>query len=74
MYRITLDYGAADPLVLECREDASVSAFDLPRGVAGDEARQMTAEALAASIHAPPLVAHVVPGDRVVVGLQKPVH
>ena len=69
MHRITLDYGAADPLVLECREDASVIAFDLPPGVAGDEARQMTAEALAASIHAPPLVAHVVPGDRVVVAL-----
>ncbi|MCE9632086.1 MAG: hypothetical protein K8S94_15400 [Planctomycetia bacterium] len=69
MHRITLDYGAADPLVLECRDDASMVAFDTPRGVTGDEARRMTADALAASIHAPPLVAHVVPGDRVVVAL-----
>ncbi len=69
VHRISLDYGAADPLVLECREDTSVVAFDPPSGAAGDEARRITAAALAASVHAPPLVAHVVPGDRVVVAL-----
>lgn len=69
LHPITLDYGADDPLVLESRGDAPPAAFEPPRGVEGLAARRLTSEALVAEGHCPPLAAHVVPGDRVVVAL-----
>jgi len=69
LQRITLTYGAPDPLVLEGLEGAELIAFEPPRGATGDAARAMTSAAVAAPVRSPPLAAHVVPGDRVVVAL-----
>lgn len=69
LHPITLDYGADDPLVLECHGDTPLAAFEPPQGVEGLAARRLTSEALAAGDHCPPLAAHVVPGDRVVVAI-----
>ncbi|MFM7107556.1 MAG: hypothetical protein ACKOZU_02970, partial [Planctomycetaceae bacterium] len=66
---VLLDYGAADPLVLEPAPGAAAGEFRGPAGVAGDDARSLVAEAIARPAHGPPLAAHVVPGDRVVVAL-----
>ena len=69
LQRITLTYGAADPLVLEGLEGAEFTAFMPPRGSSGDAARSLAAAAVAAPAQSPPLTAHVVPGDRVAVAL-----
>lgn len=66
---ITLDYGAADPLVLEMTEGTVVADCRGPQGVVGAEARALLAAALTTPAHGPPLSAHVVPGDRVVVAV-----
>lgn len=66
---ITLDYGAAEPLVLEPAIGGACTAFEPPRGVVGDEARRLVAAAIASPGRCPPLAAHVVPGDRVAVAL-----
>jgi len=66
---IALDYGADSPLVLEPEPGGLVMDLAGPEGVAGDEARRLVAAAVAAPPHGPPLEAHVVPGDRVVVAL-----
>lgn len=73
MKPILLDYGSTDPLVLE-PSDADV-AFDArgPAGVKGDAAAALVATAIDAPENAPPLVAHVVPGDRVAVALAGPI-
>lgn len=68
MNTITLDYGADEPLVLDSLE-GRVESFAPPAGVVGAEARRLVAEAVAAPVHGPPLAAHVVPGDRVVIAL-----
>jgi len=65
---ITLDYGADEPLVLEPLEGGA-TAFAAPRGVIGAEARRLVMEAVTAPLHGPPLSAHVVPGDRVVIAV-----
>lgn len=44
-----------------------------PEGAAGDGAAALVADAIASPAHGPPLAAHVVPGDRVVVALAGPV-
>ena len=66
---ITLNYGAADPLILECAADALVADCRGPQGVTGDAARKVVTAALATPPEGPPLVSHVVPGDRVVIAL-----
>ncbi len=66
---ILLEYGVPDPLVLEPGRAAAVAECRGPDGVAGDGARSLVAEAIARPAHGPPLAAHVVPGDRVVVAL-----
>ena len=68
MNTITLDYGADDPLVLDSL-DGRVESFMPPAGVVGAAARRLVAEAVASPLHGPPLAAHVVPGDRVVIAL-----
>jgi len=66
---ITLEYGASDPLVIEPASGAGVTDCRGPAGVCGDAAGRLVAEAIAAPAHGPPLAAHVVPGDRVVIAL-----
>jgi hypothetical protein len=66
---ITLDYGAGDPLVLEPAPNAAVADCRGPDGVIGAAARRLVADAIARPSHGPPLAAHVVPGDRVVVAV-----
>lgn len=66
---ISLDYGAADPLVVEPASGAIVSDCHGPPGCRGVEARRLVADAISRPAHGPPLAAHVVPGDRVVVAL-----
>lgn len=66
---ITLDYGASDPLVLEAAPSAVVRDCRGPDGVVGAAAERLTAQSLDAPGHGPPLAAHVVPGDRVVVAV-----
>ncbi len=66
---ITLTYGAAEPLVLECLDAALPLVFEPPAGESGTGAGAMVTAAVSAPPHGPPLSAHVVPGDRVVVAL-----
>jgi hypothetical protein len=66
---IALEYGADSPLVLEPEPGGLVMDRAGPEGVADDEAHQLVSAAVAAPPHGPPLEAHVVPGDRVVVAL-----
>ncbi len=69
MPTITLDYGADDPIVLEMTEGTVVDECRGPEGVAGDAAAGLVAQAVAAPAHGPPLEAHVVAGDHVVVAV-----
>jgi len=66
---ITLAYGAEEPLVLEVDDDALVADCRGPAGVIGEAARTLVTTAVAATALGPPLELHVVPGDRVVIGL-----
>jgi hypothetical protein len=66
---IALDYGAPEPLVLEPEPGADIVACAGPAGTTGTAAEQLVAAALGAPPHGPPLQAHVVAGDRVVVAL-----
>jgi len=66
---ITLDYGADDPLLLEVTDDALVADCRGPRGATVAAARGLVAAAVDEPVEGPPLVAHVVPGDRVVIGV-----
>lgn len=66
---IRLDYGADDPLLLEVDEDALAADCRGPEGVTGEAARQLVTAALASATAGPPLQSHVVPGDRVAIGL-----
>lgn len=69
MPAITLDYGADEPLVLEPAPGADASVGRGPDGVSGADAARLVAEAITRPAHGPPLAAHVVSGDRVVVAL-----
>ena len=69
MLPITLDYGAVEPLVLEMTEGTVVDDCRGPEGAAGEAARELVAAAIASPADGPPLEAHVVPGDRVVVAV-----
>ena len=66
---ITLDYGADEPLLLEVDDDALVADCRGPVGVAGESARTLVTAACSATKSGPPLESHVVPGDRVAIGL-----
>ena len=68
MEAFTLDYGADEPLVLDALE-GGVATFAPPAGAVGDDVRSLVTEALSAPLHGPPLAAHVVPGDRVVIAV-----
>ncbi len=66
---ITLDYGACDPLELEVTDGTILADCRGPQGVAGVAARSLVEAAATAPAHGPPLAAHVVPGDRVLVAV-----
>ena len=66
---ITLDYGADEPLLLEVDDDALVANCRGPEGVVGEAVRQLVTAAFSSTKSGPPLEAHVVPGDRVAIGL-----
>jgi hypothetical protein len=69
LHHITLDYGADDPLLLEVTDDALVADCRGPRGVTAAAVRGLVAAAVDEPVEGPPLTAHVVPGDRVVIGV-----
>lgn len=73
MATITLDYGAADPLLLEMAEGTIVTECRGPVGVADAAAERLVSEAVTNPSHGPPLAAHVVPGDRVAIAVSGPV-
>ncbi len=60
---------ASDTLSLDLDPGTLVTECQGPEGVTGDAAGDLVARAVAASGHAPPLAAHVVPGDHVVLAI-----
>jgi len=66
---ITLDYGGTDPLMLLPEPGADIVSCQGPAGVTGAAAETLVATAVGAPGHGPPLEAHVVAGDRVVVAV-----
>lgn len=66
---ITLDHGATAPLVLEVTAGTILADCRGPEGVQGAAARSLVEAAATAPAHGPPLAAHVVPGDRVLVAV-----
>jgi len=69
LHRITLEYGADDPLLLEVADDALVADCRGPRGATAAAARTLVTAAADGPVAGPPLAAHIVPGDRVVIAL-----
>jgi len=66
---IALDYGASEPLVLEPEPGADIVDCAGPAGATGAAAERLVAQALGEPLHGPPLEAHVVAGDHVVVAI-----
>jgi hypothetical protein len=66
---IVLDYGVGDPLVIEPGSGALVHAFRGPTGVSGSGATALVERSLREGVVGPPLTAHVVADDRVVVAV-----
>jgi len=69
MHRVALCYGAPEPLLLDVDPTALVANLAGPSGSTGDAAARLVAEATAAPPDGPPLSAHAVPGDRVVIAI-----
>ena len=65
---VSLD-SAIGPLTISLAEGSLISEFRGPAGVAGSEASDLIRAALSAPGHGPPLAAHVVPEDRVVIAV-----
>jgi len=70
---ILLPYGGPDPLVLEAAGADRVIDARGPTGTSADEVAQLVTTAVTAPTRVPPLVAHVVPGDRVAIALAGPI-
>lgn len=66
---ILLPYGAPEPLVLYIASGSLVADLAGPEGVAGPAAANLVAEALTKPADVPPLGAHAVSGDRVVLAV-----
>jgi hypothetical protein len=60
---------SSEPLELDLPEGTLVTECAGPPGVEGEAAARLVAEAVATPRHGPPLAAHVVPGDRVVIAV-----
>jgi hypothetical protein len=65
---ISLDF-ATDTRLLELDAGTFVTECRGPEGVTGEAAVEVVARALASAGHVPPLAAHVVPGDQVVLAI-----
>ena len=60
---------AAESLALDLPEGTLVTQHQGPAGVHGEAALRLVTDAVASPGHGPPLSAHVVPGDRVVIAI-----
>jgi len=69
MPRVELRSAATAPLVVEVRPTALVAELAGPPGATGPEAERLVAAALSSPLDCPPLAAHAVPGDRVVIAV-----
>lgn len=69
MQRIALSFGATEPLLLDVDAASLVANLTGPAGSTGAAATRLVAAAAAAPPTGPPLSAHVVPGDRVVIAV-----
>lgn len=69
MQRIALSFGATDPLLLDVDAASLVANLAGPAGSTGAAAARLVAAATAAPPDGPPLSAHAVPGDRVVIAV-----
>lgn len=69
MQRIALSFGAPEPLLLDIDATSLVANLVGPAGSTGAAATRLVATATAAPPAGPPLSAHVVPGDRVVIAV-----
>jgi hypothetical protein len=69
MHRVALSFGAPEPLLLDVDPAALVANLAGPSGSTGDAAARLVAAATAAPPDGPPLSAHAVPGDRVVIAI-----
>lgn len=69
MQRIALAFGSNEPLLLDVDPASVVANLAGPAGATGAAAAQLVAAAAAAPPAGPPLSAHVVPGDRVVIAV-----
>lgn len=69
MNRIELRSGAMAPLVVEVRPAALVAELIGPAGATGSDAERLVEAALSTPLDSPPLTAHAVPGDRVVIAV-----
>jgi len=66
--RISLGF-ATDHLPLDLAEGTLFTECRGPEGLTGEAAADLVARSLSAAVHGPPLSAHVVPGDRVVIAV-----
>ena len=69
MKHVTLDYGVAEPLVLEVGGAALLADCLGPEGLAGAAAEKLVAAAVESPPAGPGLQTHAVPGDRVAIAL-----
>ena len=69
MQRIALSFGATEPLALDVDAASLVANLAGPEGSTGAAAARLVAAATAAPPDGPPLSAHAVPGDRVVIAV-----
>lgn len=69
MNRIELRSGATPSLVVEVRPAALVAELIGPAGATGSDAERLVEAALSTPLDGPPLTAHAVPGDRVVIAV-----
>ena len=69
MNRIELRSGATPSLVVEVRPAALVAELIGPAGASGSDAERLVEAALSTPLEGPPLTAHAVPGDRVVIAV-----
>jgi len=69
MTRIELCSGITPPVVFDVRPAALVAELAGPTGATGPNAERLVAAAVSAPLDGPPLAAHAIPGDRVVIAV-----
>lgn len=66
---IELDAGLEEPVRLTCDPACLVAQYEGPAGLTQDAAGCLVGEALSRPVDGPPLAAHIVPGDRIVLAV-----